>query len=95
MYFFALMVQALIERELRNAMQREQIEELPLYPEQRQCSHPTTEQVLRLFSMTARHRLIRNGAVVQVFDNEFTDLQLQVLKLLGVTAGAFRQKIDG
>ena len=30
MYFFALMVQALIERELCNAMQREQIDELPL-----------------------------------------------------------------
>jgi transposase len=92
-YFFALMVQALIERELRNAMQREQIEELPIYPEQRQCSHPTTEQILRLFSMTARHRLIRNSVCLQVFDHEFTDLQLQVLSLLGVAPGAFRQKI--
>ena len=93
-YFLALMVQALIERELRNAMQREKIDELPLYPEQRQCARPTTEQVLRLFSMTAHQRLIHNGAVVKVFEYEFTDLQLQVLKLLGITTDAFRQKTD-
>jgi len=93
-YFFALMVQALIERELRNAMQRDHIDELPIYPEQRDCAHPTTEQVLRLFSMTQRHRLTNNGVLVQVFENEFTDLQRQVLDLLGVKPDAFRQKID-
>jgi len=37
LYFLALLVQALIERELRLAMKREKIEQLPLYPEQRQC----------------------------------------------------------
>jgi hypothetical protein len=35
LYFLALLVQALIERELRLAMARQKIEELPLYPEQR------------------------------------------------------------
>ncbi|NTV04509.1 IS1634 family transposase, partial [bacterium] len=51
LYFLGLLVQALIERELRLAMQREAIEELPLYPEQRKCRRPTTEQVLRLFAL--------------------------------------------
>jgi hypothetical protein len=32
LYFLALLVQALIERELRLAMKRENIDELPLYP---------------------------------------------------------------
>jgi len=43
LYFLALLVQALIERELRLAMKREKIRQLPLYPEQRQCAHPSTE----------------------------------------------------
>jgi transposase len=51
LYFLALLVQALIERELRLAMKREHIDELPLCPEQRQCRRPTTEQNLRLFSL--------------------------------------------
>jgi hypothetical protein len=37
LYFLALLVQGLTERELRLAMQRENITELPLYPEQRDC----------------------------------------------------------
>jgi hypothetical protein len=51
LYFIALLVQALIERELRNAMAERGIEELPLYPEERKCRRPTTEQVFRLFSL--------------------------------------------
>jgi len=62
-----LLVQALIERQLRRAMVREDIPELPIYPEQRQCAHPTAEQVLRLFSLAERHRLMQHEHDVQVF----------------------------
>jgi transposase len=89
LYFLALLVQALIERELRLAMTREVIADLPLYPEQRQCPHPTTEQVLRLFSLAERHKLIQDGKTIQVFDARLTDLQRQVLSLLGVPEQAF------
>ena len=90
LYFLALLVQALIERELRLAMTREKIVELPLYPEQRQCVHPTTEQVLRLFSLAERHKLLQDGHTIQVFDVQLTDLQRQLLALLGVPIEAFR-----
>lgn len=92
LYFLALLVQALIERELRRSMQRESIEELPIYPEQRQCRRPTTEQILRLFSLAERHTLLSEGHTVQVFDPELTDLQRQVLALLGVPLHAFRPR---
>ena len=90
LYFLALLVQALIERELRLAMTREHIDELPLYPEQRQCTRPTPEQILRMFSLAARHKLIEGAHTVQVFDVLLTDLQRQVLTLLGVSERAFR-----
>src|SRR5258706_5895429 len=89
LYFLALLVQALIERELRRAMARDGIDELPIYPEQRQCAHPTTEQVLRLFSLAERHQLRQHGRTVQLFDLSLTDLQRQVLALLGVSPSAF------
>lgn len=44
-YFFALVIQALIERELRLAMKREGIDSLPFYPEQRKCRAPCTALV--------------------------------------------------
>ena len=80
-YFLALLVQALIERELRRAMQRERIDELPLYPEERSTQRPTAEQILRLFSLTQRHILQHDGESIHTFDPELTDLQRQVLTL--------------
>ena len=88
-YFLALLVQALIERELRQAMKQAKIEQLPLYPEQRSCERPTTEQILRLYSLTAQHRLLQNGRTIQVFEAELTDLQSQILTLLGVPRQAY------
>ncbi len=89
LYFFALLVQALIERQLRLEMQRQKIAQLPIYPEQRRCKRPTTEQILRLFSLAERHTLLREGKPVQVFAPQLTGIQSQILKLLGVPEAAF------
>lgn len=89
LYFFALLVQSLIERELRLAMLHQGIEQLPLYPEQRACRRPTTEQVLRLFTHTERHTLRDATHIVQVFEPELSEMQCQILNLLGVPTGAF------
>jgi len=89
LYFLALLVQALIEREIRDAMKLDGIEELPLYPEERLCKRPTMEQILRLFSIMERHMLIQGGEVVQLFQAKFTELQIEVLRLLGVPKSAY------
>lgn len=89
LYFLALLVQGLIEREIRLAMKREGIEELPLYPEDRESKAPTTEQVLRLFSLAQRNVLLEEGRVVRTFSLVMTPLQRQVLRLLGVPLRAY------
>jgi transposase len=89
LYFLALMVQALIERELRQAMKTAQIEQLPLYPEARACRRPTTEHILRLFSLAERVTVLANGEIIRVFPPELTELQRQVLHLLGVPASTY------
>ena len=89
-YFLALLVQALIERELRQAMQREALDALPLYPEERRTRRPTAEQVFRLFSLTQRHVLEHEGQPLRTFEAELTPLQRQVLGLLGVPEHAYR-----
>jgi transposase len=94
LYFLGLLLQALIERQLRLAMKREKIEELPLYPEERTCKHPTTQQVLRLFSLAERHVLLRHERVIQLFHPRLTDLQRQILALLRVPERAFRPSLQ-
>ncbi len=88
-YFLALLVQALVERELRQGMQRARVPELPIYPEERRCHRPTAEQVFRLFSLAARNVLVLGGKNVRILDPELTDLQHQVLGLIGVPPAAY------
>jgi transposase len=88
-YFLALLVAGLTEREIRRGMEQAGIEALPLYPEQRACRRPTYEQVLRLFSQAERHTLYRRGRLLEVFHPQLTPLQRQVLQLLGVTPRAY------
>ena len=90
-YFLALLVQAIIERELRRTMQRDGVVTLALYPEERQTARSTAEQVFRLFSHTQRHILEHDGQHIRNFEPELTPLQSQVLNLLGVPRGAYRK----
>lgn len=89
LYFIALLVQALLEREVRRAMAREKIEMLPIYPEERECRAPSTERILDLFMPLQRHRLQQRGRLVQVFQPELGELQQQVLALLRIPSAAF------
>ena len=87
--FLALLVRALIEREIRQAMQRRHLEELSLYPEDRGCRAPTATRVLAIFSGLSRHRLFEGDRLAQVFPPDLTPLQRQVLDLLGIPEGDY------
>ena len=83
-YFFALLVESLLERELRRAMARAGVESLPLYPEGRACRRPTARRVIDLFEDVQRHELISGRGPVEVFTTDLTRLQRQILRLLGM-----------
>jgi transposase len=83
-YFFALLVEALLERELRRAMDGASIESLPLYPEGRGCRRPTARRVIELFEGVQRHELSAGNRRPVVFSTELTRLQRKVLRLLGM-----------
>jgi len=90
-YFFALMVQALLERELRNAMKRHGTESLPLYPEGRPCLRPTTRRVLDVFEPIARHTISSPSSQDDaIFTTELAPIHQRILKLLGVSTSEYR-----
>jgi transposase len=84
-YFFVLVAQTLLERRLRRAMEQHQIEDLPLYPEGRRCSAPTTKRIIDLFEPIQRHELKQNGSR-QVFVTKLSSVHRSVLKLLGISS---------
>jgi transposase len=86
MYFFALLVEALLERQLRQAMQKLGIEALPMYPEGRACRWPTARRVIDLFEHVQRHTLEHRLKPPEVMVTELTRLQRKLLKLIGLPA---------
>lgn len=83
--FVALLVEALLERELRRAMERSGDEDLPLYPESRPCRRPTARKVIDLFEDVQRHTLTSPAGPPVVFTTDLTRLQRKVLRLLGMS----------
>ena len=88
-HFIALLCCCLIERELRAAMTRERVPELPLYHEDRACTAPTAARVFDHFADVQRHHLTREHQHIQVFQPQLTPLQTQLLDLLNVPASAY------
>ncbi len=86
MYFFALLIEALVERQLRQAMQHEEIEALPMYPEGRACRWPTARRVIDLFESVQRHTLERRRQPTEVMVTDLTRLQRKLLRLIGLPA---------
>jgi transposase len=82
-YFFALMAQTLLERELRLAMERDKVNHLPLYPEQRKCAKPTTSRLMDVFGGVQRHQVTVDGERIETV-TQLSQVQRQVLKLLGM-----------
>ncbi len=87
-YFFVLLVQTLLERELRGAMADAELESLPIYPEGRPCRAPTTRRVLDLFEPIQRHEL-RTAGEEQVLTTELTPVQRTIVQLLGLSARSY------
>jgi len=89
--FLALLIAALIEREVRTGMQQADLNKIKLYPEFRNCAAPSTERILEIFATVARHHLHHGDTLVKTFQPDLTAQQLQVLDLLGLTPSVYTQ----
>jgi transposase len=83
-YFFALLMQTLLERELRQAMARAGEATLPLYPEERPCARPTTHRLIEVFSTIQRHEVRVGEGEPQVMVTKLTKTQRTIIRLLGL-----------
>lgn len=85
LYYVAVLIFALIEREIREAMKRAGIKSLPLYPEGRHTKAPTADLVMRHLEEKRRHELRDDkGVVIRVFHDPVSELEKKVVDLLGV-----------
>jgi transposase len=90
-FFVTLLVQSMIEREIRLNMKKAGLEGIPIYPEKRQSASPTTDKVLNLFNNIQRHHLIDNGVMVKTFNPKLNEVQVFVLDLLKIPQSVYTE----
>ena len=88
-HFLAMLIQALIEREIRTSMKTQGLAGIPLYPELRNCPAPSAPRILDIFNDVKRHHLNTGDQSVQTFQPQLTPLQQQVLNLLNIPASIY------
>jgi len=88
-YFFVLMTQALLERELRRAMERTKADSVPLYPERRKCRRPTARLLIDLFDGVERHTLEAAGRKPLTMVTALSRAQRRILKLLRIPPSGY------
>jgi hypothetical protein len=89
MYFFVLLVESLLERELRQAMVRTRVESLRMYPEGRGCRYPTVRRLIEIFEDVQRHRLTVGSEPAVLFTTRLSPLQKKILRMLGLPLSAY------
>ena len=88
-YFLSLMIQTLIERELRLAMAASGVESLPLYQEGRPCRRPTARRIIDAMQSLARHELVTEDGDAMSLHTDPTPLQTQLMKLYSIQPSAY------
>ena len=83
-FFIALVIQALVEREVRNKMKEHKIEKIKVYPEQREADHPTTNKIIDRFENICIYKIMENSKVVETFKDSLNDDQKLILSLLNI-----------
>jgi hypothetical protein len=92
LHFVALLVHALLERAVRQAMRQKGITALAVYPESRPAAAPTAPRILEVFRDLYRHDLYENGVLRHTFEPQINPIQQQVLDLLGIPVAAFYRR---
>lgn len=88
-YFLVLLVQTLLERELRRKLAASDDPCLPLYPEERSCARPSARRVLDVMEPIQRHDVQLPDGQEQTVVTELTPLGRRIIKLLGMSPTSY------
>ena len=95
LYFVALMIISLMERNIRNNMAAENIEKLPILPRGMNTKRPTWNNVRYFFRNVHLALIVQGDRILQSSLKGVTALHYQLMRLLEVPAKIFDQLRDG
>ncbi len=89
LYFLAITLHALIERQVRRAMAARRLPTIPLYPEERECRAPTADKILQVFEPLRKYHLRRNGRLTETFTDPLSEIQTTILDLFDIPVSTY------
>lgn len=88
-FFLALLVQALIEREIRHEMKKNDVKAIPIYPEARAAAHPTTSKVFDRFGHVSTYSIMENDMPIEEYRDELDNVHELVLRLMSISQDTY------
>ena len=85
LFFVALIIQALIEREVRSKMKYQGLQALQIYPERRDAAHPTTSKIFDIFGEVFTYTISNDTDILEEYADELNDVQKSILKFLSIS----------
>lgn len=83
-FFIALMIQALIEREIRQQMKKGKLKSLTVYPEDREATHPTTSKVFDILAQVSSYKTVNSKGNIEEYEDTLNETQQAILKLMNI-----------
>ena len=94
LYFIALMIVSLMERNIRKNMAEEKVEKLQILPSRMNTKRPTWNNLNYFFKNVHLSLIEKNGRTIQTIISGVTSLHETVLQLLGVSVSAYTKIQD-
>ncbi len=88
-FFVSLIIQALLERTIRQALDKGKRAPLKLYPEDRESPHPTTSQILKTFSGISKYTIADSEEHTEEYKDELKPVHREVLEIMGISESQF------
>ncbi len=94
LYFVALMIVSLIERNIRMNMEKESIEKLPILPQGMNTKKPTWNNIRYFFRNIHLALILKDRIIIQAAVQGLSDLHKKVCDLIEVPSSGY-QKLEG
>ena len=95
LYFIALMIVTLIERNIRTQMQEQKVEKLPILPSGLNTERPTWNNIRYFFNSIHLAVVTMDGNTVRTMVKGVTSLHQKVLRLLKIPISAYLRLKEG
>ena len=74
-------------------MEKNNIEGMYIYPEQRKCKYPTYAIIFDRFYNLCRYEILESNEVIERYYDELNETQSDILKLIGMNYDACWEKM--